>query len=81
MTVKEYTLSDLESKLNEISNISMFLGTGDCPKEMASNLHEHMHDEIENLQGMLSFMRLYPEIKAQELAQSKLEFDASKPQN
>lgn len=67
MTVKEYTLSDLESKLNEISNISMFLGTGDCPKEMASNLHEHMHDEIENLQGMLSFMRLYPEIKAQEL--------------
>ena len=70
MTVKEYTLSDLESKLNEISNISIFLGNGDCPKEMASNLHEHMHDEIENLQGMLSFMRLYPEIKAQELEQA-----------
>lgn len=67
MNVKEYTLSDLESKLNEISNISMFLGTGDCPKEMASKLHGHMQDEIENLQGMLSFMRLYPDIKTEEL--------------
>ncbi len=28
MTMKEYTLSDVESKLNAISNISIFLGTG-----------------------------------------------------
>nr|AKN38108.1 hypothetical protein [Vibrio tasmaniensis] len=66
MTVKEYTLSDLESKLNEISNISIFLGTGDCPKEIAYNLHDHMNDQIEELQGMVSFMRIYPQIKAQE---------------
>ncbi|HCE1484563.1 RstC protein [Vibrio parahaemolyticus] len=73
MTIKEYTLSDLESKLNEISNISLFLGTGDCPKEIAFSLHDHMHEQIEQLQGMVSFMRLYPEIKAQELAESKQE--------
>lgn len=66
MTVKEYTLSDLESKLNEISNISIFLGTGDCPKEIAYSLHDHMNDQIEELQGMVSFMRIYPQIKAQE---------------
>ncbi|MEZ8013969.1 RstC protein [Vibrio sp. FF112] len=66
MTVKEYTLSDLESKLNEISNISIFLGTGNCPKEIAYNLHDHMNDQIEELQGMVSFMRIYPQIKAQE---------------
>ncbi|CAK2193928.1 RstC protein [Vibrio crassostreae] len=66
MTVKEYTLSDLESKLNEISNISIFLGTGDCPKEISYNLHDHMNDQIEELQGMVSFMRIYPQIQAQE---------------
>ncbi|MBY7672745.1 RstC protein [Vibrio anguillarum] len=53
MTMKEYTLSDVVSKLNAISNISIFLGTGDCPDEIAFNLRDHMHDEIENLQGML----------------------------
>ena len=66
MTAKEYTLSDLESKLNEISNISIFLGTGDCPKEIAYDLHDHMNGQIEELQGMVSFMRIYPQIKAQE---------------
>lgn len=66
MTVKEYTLSDLESKLNEISNISIFLGTGDCPKEIANDLYDHMNDQIEELQGMVSVMRINPKIKAQE---------------
>ncbi|EJB8542875.1 RstC protein [Vibrio parahaemolyticus] len=70
MTVKEYTLSDAEDKLNNIAAISMFLNSGACPKEISFNLYDHMHDEIENLQGMLSFMRLYPEIKAQELEQA-----------
>ncbi|RBW65974.1 RstC protein [Vibrionales bacterium C3R12] len=78
MTAKEYTLSDLESKLNEISNISIFLGTGDCPGEIASSLHSHMHDQIDQLQGMMSFMRVYPQIKAQELAESQLKTDQSK---
>ncbi|MBF4296380.1 RstC protein, partial [Vibrio anguillarum] len=31
------------------------------------------HDEIENLQGMLSFIRLYPELKVQELEASSRE--------
>ncbi|HDM8044644.1 TPA: RstC protein [Vibrio campbellii] len=75
MTIKEYTLSDLESKLNEISNISIFLGTGDCPREIAYELHDHMNEQIESLQGMLSFMRLYPQLKAQELAESKQELE------
>lgn len=73
MTIKEYTLSDLESKLDEISNISIFLGTGNCPKEIAFNLHDHMQNEIETLQSMMSFMRLAPQITAE----SKLESEAS----
>ncbi len=71
MSNQEYKLSDLESKLNEISNISLFLSTGDCPKEIAFSLHDHMHEQIETLQGMMSHMRLYPLIKAQELAKTE----------
>lgn len=78
MTVKEYTLSDAEDKLNNIAQMSMFLQSGACPAEISLNLYDHMHEEIENLQGMLSFMRLYPELKARELAESKLESEASK---
>jgi hypothetical protein len=66
MTVKEYTLTDLEVKINEISNVSMFLATGSCPKEIAFNLHDHMQDEIETLQAMVSYMKLYPQILAKE---------------
>ncbi|MEZ8790647.1 RstC protein [Vibrio splendidus] len=66
MTAKEYTLTDLEVNINEISSISMFLSTGSCPKEIAFNLQDHMQDEIENLQGMVSYMKVYPQIKAQE---------------
>jgi hypothetical protein len=68
MTIQEYTLTDLEDKLTDISNVSLFLTTGACPEEIASRLHEHMHEQIENLQGMMSHMRLYPLIKAEELA-------------
>ncbi|MEL7385176.1 MAG: RstC protein [Pseudomonadota bacterium] len=78
MTVKEYTLLDAEDKLSDIANISIFLQSGACPNSICDNLRDHLHEEIENLQGMLSFMRLYPELKAQELAESKPEIDSSK---
>ncbi|AIL70634.1 RstC protein [Vibrio vulnificus] len=70
MTIKEYTLQDAEAKLNEISNIALFLSSGSCPGEMTQNLNNHMLDEIETLQGILSFMRVYPELKAAELAEA-----------
>ncbi|MFV8453315.1 hypothetical protein ACNO65_25140, partial [Vibrio campbellii] len=56
----DFSLSDLESKLNEISNISLFLGTGDCPKAISFELHDHMHHQIEQLQSMVSSMRFAP---------------------
>ncbi|EID0063028.1 RstC protein [Vibrio vulnificus] len=71
MTIKEYTLQDAEAKLNEISHIALFLSSGACPIEMAKNLNSHMLDEIETLQSILSFMRVYPELKAAELADIK----------
>ncbi|HAT8553745.1 TPA: RstC protein, partial [Vibrio vulnificus] len=44
--------------------------SGSCPGEMTQNLNNHMLDEIETLQGILSFMRVYPELKAAELAEA-----------
>ena len=70
MSIREYTLTDAESKLNDIAGISLFLSAGSCPKELESKLIDHMQDEIETLQGMLSFMRIYPELKAKELAEN-----------
>lgn len=70
MTIKEYTLEDAESKLNEIADTSLFLSSGSCPSDISSNLMDHMLDEIDTLQGILSFMRVYPELKAKELAES-----------
>ncbi|MEZ9184148.1 hypothetical protein AB4158_08135 [Vibrio splendidus] len=52
-----YTLADLELKLNVISNISEFLGTGDCPKDIGFDLHDHMHSKIEELQSLVKSMR------------------------
>ncbi|ELV8768490.1 RstC protein [Vibrio vulnificus] len=70
MTIKEYTLQDAEAKLNEISHIALFLSSGACPIEMSKNLNSHMLDEIETLQSILSFMRVYPELKAAELPEA-----------
>lgn len=66
MTAKEYTLCDAEDKLNNIAHMSMFLQSGACPSEMSVNLYDHMHDEIETLQAMLGYMKVYPQIKAEE---------------
>ncbi len=57
MSLKEYTLSDLESKLDEISNVSFFLATGHCPQQIAFELQEHLQTEIELMQHMVGFMR------------------------
>lgn len=59
----DYSLSDLELKLNEISSISLFLSTGNCPKAISYELHDHMHAEIERLQSMLCFIRLAPSVR------------------
>ncbi|EGU0147484.1 RstC protein [Vibrio parahaemolyticus] len=71
MTVKEYTLTDVEEKLNDIASITLFLSSGSCPKEISFNLMDHLQDEIENLQHIVGFMALYPELKAQELRELK----------
>lgn len=77
MTVKEYTLSDAEDKLNNIANLSIFLNSGACPKEISYNLMDHMHEEIESLQGMLGYMRILPQLKAKELAENAINMESN----
>lgn len=59
----DFSLYDVELKLNEISNISLFLGTGDCPKSVSFDLHDHMHQQIESLQSIVGFIRRGPSVR------------------
>ena len=65
MTMKEYTLDDTQQKLDDISNISLFLKSGSCPSNISCELMEHLQEEIELAQSMLSFLIHAPSIKAQ----------------
>ena len=81
MTAKEYTLTDISDSLEGLHDMAMYINSGSYTEEISEKVLHLMLDRIEDLQGMVSFMRIFPEIKAQELAESKLEIDSSKPQN
>ena len=66
MSFQEYTLTDVSDKVNDLHDISTFLNSGAYTEEIGDKLTFHMMEEIETLQSMLSFIRIYPQIKAQE---------------
>ena len=76
MANKEYTLMDVSDSLEGLYNMAVYLNSGAYTEDIAEKIIDQMHDRIVDVQGMVNFMRIAPE-----LAQSKLEFDASKPQN
>ncbi|MGF1765133.1 RstC protein [Aliivibrio kagoshimensis] len=57
MTTHEYTLNDVEQKLDIISNISIFLNTESCTNEIRRTLMDHLQNEIESMQGILLFVQ------------------------
>ena len=66
MSFQEYTLTDVSDKVNDLHDMSLFLNSGSYTEEIGDKLTFHMMEEIETLQSMLSFIRIYPQIKAQE---------------
>ncbi|EGU42106.1 hypothetical protein [Vibrio scophthalmi] len=68
MTIREYTLLDVSDSVNELHNIALYLNSGAFTEEIADKVTFLMLERIEELQSNLSFMRLYPELKAEELA-------------
>ncbi|MDH5922974.1 RstC protein [Vibrio splendidus] len=66
MSIQEYTLTDVSDKVNDLHDMSLFLNSGSYTEEIGDKLTFHMMEEIETLQSMLSFIRIYPQIKAQE---------------
>ncbi|NAZ98735.1 RstC protein [Vibrio toranzoniae] len=70
MSFQEYTLTDVSDKVNDLHNMSTFLNSDAYTEEIGDKLTFHMLEEIETLQSMLSFIRIYPQIKAQEQLES-----------
>lgn len=66
MNLQEYTLTDVSDKVNDLHDMSLFLNSGSYTEEIGDKLTFHMMEEIETLQSMLSFIRIYPQIQAQE---------------
>lgn len=66
MTVKEYTLTDVSDNLDGLHNMAMFINSGTYTEEIGDKILHHMLDKIEELQGVVSFMRLYPQLKAEQ---------------
>ncbi|MEZ8405059.1 RstC protein [Vibrio splendidus] len=66
MSFQEYTLTDVSDKVNDLHDMSTFLNSADYTEEIGDKLTFHMMEEIETLQSMLSFIRIYPQIQAQE---------------
>ncbi|UQV20284.1 RstC protein [Vibrio sp. J383] len=66
MSFQEYTLTDVSDKVNDLHDMSLFLNSGSYTEEIGDKLAFHMMEEIETLQSMLSFIRIYPQIQAQE---------------
>ncbi|MEZ8122757.1 RstC protein [Vibrio splendidus] len=66
MSIQEYTLTDVSDKVNDLHDMSLFLNSGSYTEEIGDKLTFHMMEEIETLQSMLSFIRIYPQIQAQE---------------
>lgn len=76
MANKEYTLMDVSDSLEGLYDMTVYLNSGSYTEEIAEKIIHHLHDKIVDVQGMVNFIRIAPE-----LAESKLEFDSSKPQN
>ena len=77
MTVKEYTLTDVSDNLESLHDMAMFINSGSYTEQIHDLVLHCMLDRIEELQGVVSFMGLYPQIKAKELAEKTMNLENS----
>lgn len=54
--MNQYSLLDAKQRLDSISDIAIFVHSNACPQDIRFKLIDHLQDEIETLQFMLSFM-------------------------
>ncbi|MCG9573706.1 RstC protein, partial [Vibrio diabolicus] len=69
MTSKEYTLTDVSDSLEGLYDMAVYLNSGSYTEEISEKIIHHLHDKIVDLQGMVNFIRIAPELQE------------SKPQN
>lgn len=64
--MKEYTLDDAQAVANDLSDISLFLNSESCQnnEELRAAVWERMQSQVENLQGILTWLEMAPTVKA-----------------
>ncbi|ENH0544003.1 DNA polymerase III subunit alpha [Vibrio parahaemolyticus] len=64
--MKEYTLDDAQAVANDLSDISLFLNSESCQnnEELRAVVWERMQSQVENLQGILTWLEMAPTVKA-----------------
>lgn len=74
MSTKEYTLTHVSDTLEQLSNIALYLNSGAYTDEISEKVINHLHDKIADLQAVVNFMILSPQVFSE---QSKPQTDAS----
>ncbi|MBY8103174.1 hypothetical protein KW487_11000 [Vibrio fluvialis] len=77
MTMEAYTLGNAEKISDDVMNIALFLKSGACnhKPEIHEQVFNEMFIKLEQLQGVLAYMRIAPDIVPME--QSKAKIDVS----
>lgn len=74
MTHKGYTLDDVESLANDISNINVFVMSGSVSnREVIFPVMDELQSKIEQLQSAISYVRLAPSVLAEQQSKSKID--------
>ncbi|MCV5663613.1 hypothetical protein OFN50_31820, partial [Escherichia coli] len=66
LIMKEYTLDDAQAVAKDLSDISLFLNSKSCQnnEELRAVIWERMQSQVENLQGILTWLEMAPTVKA-----------------
>ncbi|WP_439146435.1 hypothetical protein [Vibrio sp.] len=56
---EKYTLNDVSDSVNRLHSISMFLNSGAYTDDIRANITEHLLNEIESLQGVLTYAQVF----------------------
>ncbi len=55
----KYTLNDVSDSVDRLHSISMFLNSRGCTDDIRSSVTEHLLNEIESLQGVLTYAQVF----------------------
>lgn len=72
MSTTEYTLTHVSDSLEQLSNMALYLNSGAYTEEISEKVICHLHDKITDLQAVVDFMILSPQVITEQ-SESKID--------